>query len=222
MEHVTDGTLLTIAEVSAALIGLFIVGMIFYVQTGFRLLEKSRDVVEPYFRASTRIVLIVYSIPLGVSLTLVTISIGWSRLLLLALLTALVAANVTTVGGLGPVMRATGSRLLLYNEIVGTLGVAAMALLPFVLGGWSPDRDDLVPVILLGLGLGFLSTCVLVLTLFDIAEFERSDGASSLPRMPRLLERFWGLEGESAKLPAPGPDASELGDRADPFDDISG
>ncbi len=171
--NVSDAFLLTVAEVSAGLIGLFLVGMVFYVQTGFRRLERSRSVVEPYFRASTRIVLIVYTVPLGVSLVLVALPLGWAQVTFWTLILGLVAANVSTIGGVRPVMKATGSRLLLYNEVVGTIGVAAMIIVTLANGGVAPDRHDLTPAILLGLGLGFLSTCVLVLTLFDIAEFER-------------------------------------------------
>lgn len=189
--NVSDGFLLTVAEVSAALIGLFLVGMVFYVQTGFRRLERSRAVVEPYFRASTRIVLIVYSVPLAISLTLVALTPGWSQILFWALVVALLLANVDTVGGLRPVMRATGSRLLLYNEIVGTIGVIALIVVTLSLGGLTPGREDLAPAILLALGLGFLSTCVLVLTLFDISEFERSEDRPQERRGPP--KKWWSL-----------------------------
>lgn len=190
--NVSDDFLLTLAQVSAGLIGLFLVGMVFYVQTGFRRLESSRSVVEPYFRASTRIVLIVYTVPLGVSLTLVALPPAWSWFLFWGLVVGLVLANVSTVGGLQPVMKATGSKLLLYNEVVGTLGVIAMVVWTLVVGGLTPDREELAPALLLGLGLGFLSTCVLVLTLFDISEFERNEptegGASRLRKLWARLE----------------------------------
>ena len=42
-------------------------------------------------------------------------------------------------------------------------------------GGFTPSRDELVPALLLSLGVAFLGTCVLVLSLFDIARFERSE-----------------------------------------------
>ena len=186
MEPVTDAFLLLVAEVSAALIGLFLVGMIFYIQTGFGQLERSRVVVEPYFRASTRIVLILYSIPLGLSLTLVALPIFWSRMFFLVLMVGLVAANVSTAVGVRPVMRVTGNRTLFINEIVGTVGVALMVILPLATGGFSPSREDLVPAILISLGIAFLSTCVLVLTLFDIAEFERSEELDQKPQRPTV------------------------------------
>ena len=188
MDPVSDALLLTVASVSAGLMGLFLVGMIFYIQSGFSQLERSREVVEPYFRASTRIVLILYAFPLGLALTLVALPDMWSRLLFLALTLGLVAANVSTAGGVRSVTRTTGTRTLLINEVVGTAGVALMVILPLATGGFSPDREDLVPAILLGLGVGFLSTCVLVLTLFYIAQFERE---TPDPKPQRSNGRLW-------------------------------
>ena len=189
MDPVSENFLLLVAEVSAALIGLFLVGMIFYIQTGFGRLERSRVVVEPYFRASTRIVLILYSIPLVLSLTLVALPIVWSQLFFLVLMVGLVAANVSTAVGVRPVMQVTGNRTLFINELVGTAGVALMVILPLASGGFSPSREDLVPPVLISLGIAFLSTCVLVLTLFDIAEFERSEELDQKPQ--RSTDRPW-------------------------------
>src|ERR687892_2791049 len=108
MDPVSDSFLLTVASISAALIGLFLVGMIFYIQSGYESNERSREVVEPYFRAATAITLIAYAIPLTVSLTLVALPIIWSRLLLLVLLLALVIENVATVGTVRAVVRVAG------------------------------------------------------------------------------------------------------------------
>lgn len=174
MDLVSDDFLIAVAEISAALIGLFLVGMIFYIQTGFDRLERSRGVVEPYFRAATLITFISFAIPLGVSLTLVAFPIVWSRLLYVALVVGLVVVDFSTVKAVRDCVRLTGLRLLVMMEVVGTAVVALMVILPLVAGGLRPEREDLVPAILLSLGIGFLSTCVLVLTLFDIARFERS------------------------------------------------
>ena len=180
MGPVSDELLISVAEISAALIGLFLVGMIFYIQTGFDRLERSRNVVEPYFRAATLITFISFAIPLGVSLTLVALPIVWSRLLYVALVVGLIIVDFSTVKAVRECVRVTGLRLLLMMEIVGTAVVALMVILPLATGGLTPEREDLVPAILLSLAIGFLSTCVLVLTLFDIARFERS-GRPTLP-----------------------------------------
>jgi hypothetical protein len=58
MRDVSDAFLLNMAEVSSALVGLFLVGVFFYVETGFRRSGGAGNIVEPYFEAATRIVLI--------------------------------------------------------------------------------------------------------------------------------------------------------------------
>ena len=188
MDPVSDAFLLTVASISAGLTGLFLVGMIFYIQTGFDRSDRSREVVEPYFRAATTITLISYAIPLGVSLTLVALPIVWSRLLFLTLMLGLVAAAVSTFLGVRSVMRVAGLGLLVMIEVVGTAVLVLMVILPLATGGLSPDREDLVPAILLSLGIAFLSTSVLVLTLFDIARFERLELPD--PKLSRAMARW--------------------------------
>jgi hypothetical protein len=84
------------ARTRPALIGLFLVGVFFFVDTGFRPLDQARGIVEPYFRASTRIVLVLYTLPLGLSLSLVVLEPGWSRVLFVLLSLLLLAANLDT------------------------------------------------------------------------------------------------------------------------------
>ena len=78
-------------------------------------------------------------------------------------------------------VREVGLRMLWVMEVVGTVVVAVMVVLPWWIGGLSPGREDFVPGLLLSLGIGFLSTCVLVLTLFDIARIERAEDPRSSP-----------------------------------------
>ncbi len=210
MDPVSDSFLLQVAEISAGLIGLFLVGMIFYIQTGYDRIERSREVVEPYFRAVTTITLIAYTIPLGVSLTLVALPIVWSRLLYLTLLLALIAVNVTTVATVRAVRRVARLGLLVMVEVVGTAVVALMVILPLVAGGFSPEREDLVPAILLSLGIAFFGTCVLVLTLFDIARFERSELPD--PKLRRAMARLRRGRDDGAAQDADPSETSDLGD----------
>ena len=175
MEPVTDGFLLTIASISAGLTGLFLAGMIFYISSGYDRHERSRQLVEPYFRAATLIVFIALFLPLSVSLTLVALPLVWSQILFVALVVGLVIADVSTVRTVRVLIRETGLWLLGMMEVVGTVAVVLMVAFPIWTGGLDPGREDLVPSILISLGVGFLSTCVLVLTLFDIARFERSE-----------------------------------------------
>jgi hypothetical protein len=168
MQEVSDDFLLQMAEVSGALFGLFLVGMLFYVETGFRRLGSERAVLVPYFRASTRIVLLLFAIPLGVSLTLVVLEPVWSTVLFACLSLLLVAANLDTGVRIGAVREATGSTVLLANEVVGTIGVVVIVAAPWILGGIDPTREDLTWAILVSFATAFLSLATLMLSVFDI------------------------------------------------------
>ncbi len=179
VDPVSDAFLIDVAGISATLVGLFLVGMILYIQAGFERTERSRSVVEPYFRSSTVITFVALAIPFGVSLTLVVLPLGWSQVFFASLVVGLIAANAATIRDARACARATGLRLLSAMEVVGTAIVALMVVTPVAIGGLSPDREALVPSLLMSLSIGFLSTCVLVLTLFDIARLERAEAASS-------------------------------------------
>jgi hypothetical protein len=166
MREVSDAFLLNMAEVSAALIGLFLVGVFFYVEKGFSRLTRHRDVVEGYFRAGTRIVLVLFAIPLGLSLTLVVLEPVWSRWLFAILSVLLVWANVDTAVRIVAVARNTRSAALVVNEALGTLGVVVLVILPWALGGLHPSREDLTWAILLSFAAGFISISALVLSTF--------------------------------------------------------
>jgi hypothetical protein len=51
MREVPDAFLLTVAEVSATLIGLFLVGAFYYAEIGLRRLGAARGSFEPYLSA---------------------------------------------------------------------------------------------------------------------------------------------------------------------------
>jgi hypothetical protein len=171
MREVSDQFLLNVAEVTAALVGLFLVGVFFFVETGFR--RHQRGALEPYFRSGTRIVLILFAIPLLLSMTLVAMEPVWSHLLFALLCVLLIAANVDSVrrirqaGGASPT--------LLLNELIGTAAVVFIVALPWVLGGIDPSREDLTWSIMLAFGAGFLSVSTLVLSAYDLARFEARD-----------------------------------------------
>ena len=179
METLSDDFFLALAEISSALTGLFLVGIVLYIQVGYDKGERSRAVVEPYMRAATSITFIAYAIPVAVSLTLVSLPIAWSRWLYYGLVLGLVVVNVSTVATVRRVQQQMKLRLLVMIEVVGTVAVTLMVVLPLATGGLALTRDDLVPGLLLSLGVAFLGTWVLVLTLFDIARYERSQPTSA-------------------------------------------
>jgi hypothetical protein len=164
------------AEVSGTLIGLFLVGVFFYVETGIRRLDRARAAFEPYLRAGTRITLIVFAIPLGLSLSLVALDLAWSRALFAILSLMLLVANVDTIVRIGETTRVTRSWGLLVNEIVTTLLSVTLIVLPWILGGLHPGRQDLTWAIVLAFAAGFLSICATVLSVFDMARFEAAPG----------------------------------------------
>jgi hypothetical protein len=176
MREVSDDFLLNLAEVSATLIGLFLVGVFFYVETGFRRLGAARETVEPYFRAGTRIVLLLYALPLGLSLTLVTLGPTWNRALFLILSLLLLAANIDSLVHVRSVTRLPGSTLWLVTELLGTAAVLALVVTPWALGGLHPRREHLVWALLLSFGAGFLSVGALVMSTFESAEGDASNG----------------------------------------------
>lgn len=183
MLSISDAFLLTMAEVSAGLVGLFLVGIFFYIQTGFNRLGETDEVVKDYFRASTRIILILFAIPLGLSFSLVALEDAWSTAIFAILALTLLAANVETALRMRTAARAARSPLLVANEVVGTIGVLALVSVPWVLGGLSPDRQDLTWAILLAFATGFLSICTLVLSAFDVtrpAAAESPDGVTGI------------------------------------------
>ena len=163
MRPVEDAFLLNMAEVSSTLIGLFLVGVFFYVESGLQRGDRTPTMSQPYLRAGTRITLIVFAIPLGVSLALVVLELFWARLLFALLGVMLMAANVDSI------LRIRGVRSipLRVNEGVTTaLSILAVAL-PWALGGLRPSREDLTWAILLTFAAGVLSIAATVMSAFD-------------------------------------------------------
>jgi hypothetical protein len=172
MREVSDAFLLNMAEVSASLIGLFLVGVFFYVETGFRRSGHAREVFEPYLRSGTRITLVVFAIPIGLSLALVTMEILWARLLFAMLSVLLLVVNVDSIVHVRGVTRAMRSKSLLVNEIVTTAVTIVMLVIPWALGGWHPGRKELAWAIVLAFAAGFLSIGATVMSAFDVARLE--------------------------------------------------
>ena len=176
MRQVSDAFLLNIAEVSATLIGLFLVGVFFYVESGLRRLDRAREVLEPYLRAGTRITLIAFAFPIGLSITLVVLEPVWSRVLFALLSLMILAANVDTAVRIRGAARAARSTALLINEVVTSVMTLVFVVIPWALGGLHPSRADLTWAILLSFAAGFLSIGALVMSAFDIARFEAGGG----------------------------------------------
>jgi len=181
MRQVSNAFLLNMAEVSATLIGLFLVGVFFYVESGFHRWDRARERFEPYLRSGTRITLIVFAISLGLSLALVTLTLPWARTLFAVMSLVLVAANVDSAVRVRGVKTATGSTALLVNEVVTSMMVVVLIVTPWALGGLHPTREDLTWAILLSFAAGFLSISATVMSAFDIARLEASERSEDDP-----------------------------------------
>jgi hypothetical protein len=166
MRQVSDAFLLNMAEISATLIGLFLVGVFFYVEGGLRRWKQAREVAEPYLRAGTRITLIVFSIPLGLSLTLVALEEIWARMLFVVLSLLLLVANVDTAIRIRGLAKVTGSTALVVNEVVTDVIALVIVVTPWALGGLHPTREDLTWAILLAFAAGFLIIGATVMSTF--------------------------------------------------------
>jgi len=178
MRDVSDAFLLNMAEISAGLIGLFLVGVFFYMESGLRRSGSARHVFEPYLRSGTRITLIVFAFPIGLSLALVALEPVWARVLFAVLSLILILANVDSAVRVRGVARVTGSIALLANEVVTTIVAVVMLVTPWALGGLHPTREDLAWAILLSFATGFLSIGAVVSSAFDIARLDAGPTAS--------------------------------------------
>jgi hypothetical protein len=178
MRQVSDAFLLLIAEASSGLTGLFLVGVFFYVEAGFRRSAHTSEGFVAYIRASTRIVLVLFGIAIGLSLTLVVLEPIWPRILFGLLSVVLVASNVDTASRIRRVAVETRSNVLVLTEGVGSLAVLGIVVLPWALGGFHPSREDLTWAILLSFGTGLLSVFAIVMSIFDVARLRAGDDDS--------------------------------------------
>lgn len=60
------------------------------------------------------------------------------------------------------------SLALTVNEVLTSVAVVAVVILPWVLGGWSPSPREFVPSLLLALAVGFTSTATVIMSIFDL------------------------------------------------------
>jgi hypothetical protein len=173
VREVSDRFLLNMAEVSGTLIGLFLVGVFFYVETGSGtwILRSARSSAATSGRARASS----YSSSRCPSVSR-SRSSSWAGLepgVFLLLSVMLVAANVETVRRLKALGRVTGLTIFQVNEVVGSAAVVVLVVLPWALGGFHPSREDLTWAILHSFGTGFLSISALVLSIFAAAADER-------------------------------------------------
>src|SRR5690606_10394434 len=124
------------------LVGTFIVAVFFYLDSA---LHRSRGAPDQYMRAGTRWVLIAYGLPLLVAVVLAGAGPGWATVAFIVCAAVLVGATVDTTRRITKKGATGESRALAANEVVTSLAVLILAVLPWILGGWTPERSDFVP-----------------------------------------------------------------------------
>lgn len=182
MRPVTEGVLMGVAGAAATVIGLFLVGVFFYVEAGLRQpAGPARTALRPYMRAGVRIVMLLFALALFLPLAVALLPVGWALAVYVVLTLSLVAANVETAWRL---RRAGGGRTLVLNEIGGTVGVVLIAVLPWVLGGGRPGREELTLAAVLALAAAFLSVSAMALSAFDTASADAPAAAPPAEAAP--------------------------------------
>ena len=171
---VSEGLLLTVAQIAATLIGLLLVGMFFYVETGFRRLTTVQVRAGAFLRATTKLVLLLYALVLAVSLALVAFEPLVVTALYVLLSVAVVAALAVMTVRSRELPRAVRRRHA-DAWLVWPPTVIALAL-PGLTGGWPLAAPALTDAVFLVGALAFFLTGGLLLFAFDLAGVERLAG----------------------------------------------
>ena len=170
---VSDDFLLSIAGVSATLIGAFLVGVIFYLDSDVHRSLSAGAADDSFMRSGARWVFAIFSIPILVPLTLVGLGVPSGTGVFLALGAVAVAATVDSVSrivmsGFAMSMSPNRSITLMVNQVASTIAVMLLVALPWLIEGWGLTRPAFVPSLLLALTVGFSSTAALVMSIFDL------------------------------------------------------
>lgn len=172
MKTISDDVLLTMAQIAATLIGLLLVAVLFYVETGLRRLESLGPSLGVFIRAFTKLILLLYSLVLGLSLGLVALERAWLTALYVLLGVAVVAALLDVTRASrdlpGPIRVQHGQVWIAWPPILVTLAA------PWALDGADPSREAYAWTLILGGGLAFVLTASLLLLTFHLAALEQA------------------------------------------------
>lgn len=158
---------LGVAGVSATLLGTFIVGVFFYIDSDMHRRSAVSEATDRYLRSATRWVFAAYAIPLLVPLVLVSMEPLTGAVTFALLGVTLIMTTVDTGRRLSDIGGSGVSRALVVNEWLTSAAVLAAIILPGALGGWVPEASAFAPSLLLLLAAGFESTAALVMSHFD-------------------------------------------------------
>lgn len=174
MNPVSDDFLLALAQIAATLLGLLLVGGLFFLETGFRDAATLSARGGPFLRATTKFTMLLFAFVLTLSLGLVALSRGWVLVAYAVLGAALVRALAGWTRCYRELRRSVpiprDSPWLAWPVTLGMLS------LPWILGGGRPGREGMTSMLLLAGVLALASTANLLLTTFDLSEWERAAG----------------------------------------------
>jgi hypothetical protein len=173
LRPIPDALLLTTAQIAATLIGLLLVAVFFYLETGFRRLSTVGPEALPFLKATAQLIVLQYSMVLGLSLGLVALQPLWVTLLFLALSLGIVVGLVDWTRW-GRALSSDLRRAVRIRPLLAWPIVLIPLALPVVLGGWEPDRDALSTSLFLEGAVAFGNTVSLLLLAFDLAAIERA------------------------------------------------
>lgn len=175
--------LIALAGISATLIGAFLVGVFFYIDSEQHRHLTASEAADLYLRAGVQWIFIAFALPLFVSLALVTMEALIGAIVFIVFGVILIASTLDTgrrilaKGGSGSSWR------LLANHWFSTVAVVAVVILPWVIGGWAPSPEAYIPSMLIALTAGFSSTAALVMAQFD-STMGMSRDAQAVPEEP--------------------------------------
>lgn len=184
MRAISDDALLTIAEIAATLMGLLLVAVFFYVESGFfRRLKTLGPLANRYLRATAKVVLLLYALVLALSLALVILTPLWATLVLAVMSVAV----LVSLGEWTHRSREIRNIVRIRSTSVWGAWVAVLLVLflPWIVGGWVPSREVLTLTLLLVGAFAFLNSVGLLLVAFDLSELEKAareaDGSVGMP-----------------------------------------
>ena len=184
MRSVPDGLLFAAADVAATLIGLLLVAVFFYLETGFRRLEHVGPSALPFLKATTALIVLQYSMVLGMSLALVVLEPLWASVAYAVLGLGVVVALVTwsvRARRLSPTLR----RAVRIRPWLAWPIVLLPLVLPYAADGITPDRDAFTIALFLVGTVAFANTISLLLLAFDLSGIEAATAQPASARVAR-------------------------------------
>jgi hypothetical protein len=173
VKPIPDSLLLETAEIAATLIGLLLVAVFFYLETGFRRLTAVGPEARSFLKATSKLIVFQYSMVVGLSLGLVALRPLWVTVLFLLLSLAIVAGLVEWILRSRSLSREVRHAVRIQPWLAWPIVVGPLAL-PWLLDGWEPGREALTWTLFLEGAVAFMNTVSLLLLTFDLAAIEEA------------------------------------------------